>query len=94
MVLINAPWIFATIWNVYSNFVDPATRAKVHVFFLLLLVSIFSRNQIAICGTDYRDTLLEFIDANQLPEEYGGTCQGACGKTPCIPTHDPEAGRY
>ena len=47
----------------------------------------------ALCNS--QEKLLELIDADQLPVEYGGTCDGsACGKgagKPCLPVHDQEA---
>ena len=30
-------------------------------------------SKVVILGTDYRGTLLEYIDADQLPVEFGGT---------------------
>lgn len=54
---INAGMIFRGMWTVVQYFVDKRTRRKVQVW-----------------GTDgYQEALLELIDAEVLPEEYGGT---------------------
>lgn len=39
-----------------------------------------TKEKIMILGDDYEDVLLDLIDADQLPVEYGGTCscQGGC----------------
>lgn len=39
-----------------------------------------TRNKVKIMGGDYKDALLEVIDEENLPEEYGGksTCEGGC----------------
>lgn len=55
-----------------------------------------TRAKFIILGSDYQEKLLELIDADQLPAEYGGTCDGSqCGTavgkpagTPCIKLHD------
>jgi hypothetical protein len=51
-----------------------------------------TRAKFHILGSDYKEKLLELIDADQLPIEYGGTCDGSkCGKganKPCLPVHD------
>ena len=41
-------------------------------------------SQIEIFGTDFKPRLLELIDADQLPVEYGGTCtcEGGCVPKP------------
>ena len=41
-----------------------------------------TKSKIRILGSDYMSTLLELIDEDQLPPQYGGKCNGACGKTP------------
>jgi hypothetical protein len=43
-----------------------------------------TKEKITIFGSDYEDTLLELIDADQLPVEYGGLCSCPGG---CIPTY-------
>jgi len=42
-----------------------------------------TRQKIEIMGTDYKEKLLEFIDAENLPVMYGGTCNcpGGCVTT-------------
>lgn len=59
--VVNAPWVFPAIWNIAKNFIDPDTRTKIE--FLNGGVEDFSK------------ALLEHIDADQLPVEYGGTLQ-------------------
>ena len=60
-----------------------------------------TRAKFIILGSDYQEKLLELIDADQLPVEYGGTCDGSqCGTavgkpagTPCIKLHDQARGQ-
>lgn len=54
--IINAPWIFRSLWALVRPWLDPRTQAKFH-----------------ICGSDYAATLRQYIDADMLPVEYGGT---------------------
>jgi CRAL/TRIO domain len=44
-----------------------------------------TRDKIIILGTDYKDRLLQDIDAEQLPVQYGGTCT--------VPLHDSSTER-
>ncbi|TDL15807.1 hypothetical protein BD410DRAFT_796010 [Rickenella mellea] len=61
--IINAPWMFATVWSVIKAWLDPVTVAK-----------------ISIPQGDGRKELLEQIEAENLPSEFGGTCKcvGGC----------------
>uniref|UniRef100_A0A7S0WUC2 CRAL-TRIO domain-containing protein n=1 Tax=Pyramimonas obovata TaxID=1411642 RepID=A0A7S0WUC2_9CHLO len=63
--LVNAPWIFSTIWSAVSVFLDKRTRSKV---------------QVLSAGAKQKKALLEVIDADTLPEYLGGTCKckGGC----------------
>jgi hypothetical protein len=63
LFLINAPWIFSSVWAIIKLWLDPVTKTKIEVL-----------------GGNYKHRLLEFIDADSLPEEYGGTCKcsGSC----------------
>jgi CRAL/TRIO domain len=44
-----------------------------------------TRDKIIILGTDYKERLLQDIDAEQLPVQYGGTCT--------VPLHDSSTER-
>lgn len=55
--IINAPWLFSTIWSYLKSWLPPGTVEKID-----------------IQGSDYRDTLLTFIDADALPKVMGGSC--------------------
>ncbi|THH03040.1 hypothetical protein EW145_g6578 [Phellinidium pouzarii] len=57
LVVINAPYSFAAIWNAVRPWVAKETQDKVRIF-----------------GADYKPFLLEHIDAENLPESFGGTC--------------------
>lgn len=55
--MVGAPYFFRSIWDVMSHWFDPVTRSK-----LFLLSS-----------SESKSTLLSYIDASNLPVEYGGT---------------------
>ncbi|XP_060077261.1 SEC14-like protein 2 [Ylistrum balloti] len=65
--IINAPKIFPVIWKLVRPFVAEETRKKIKVF----------------GTTNYKDTLLEYIDADQLPAAYGGTLVDKSGDPRC-----------
>lgn len=58
MLIVNAPTFFAATWRLIKGWLDPRTSSKIEV--------ISSRS-----ATEKR--LLEFIDADKLPSDYGGT---------------------
>lgn len=63
MFLINTPSWFSLVWSVVQTFVDKNTKAKIHIY----------------SGDDYKAKLLEYIDADSLPAEYGGRCRCSAG---------------
>ncbi|TYZ68796.1 hypothetical protein PybrP1_005212 [[Pythium] brassicae (nom. inval.)] len=69
--IINPPSWFNFIWKLVSPLINPKTRERVHVL----------RGQ-----KDIQKALLEFVDPENLPVEYGGSCrcEGGCA------THSPE----
>lgn len=69
--IVNPPSWFNFIWKLVSPLINPKTRERVHVL----------RGQ-----KDIQKALLEFVDAENLPAEFGGTChcEGGCA------THSPE----
>lgn len=69
--IINPPAWFNLIWKIVSPLLNPKTRERIHVL----------RGQ-----KDISKALLEFIPAENLPVEYGGTCACAGGCS----THSPE----
>jgi hypothetical protein len=56
LLIINAPWIFCSIWKMIKPLLDPVTASKAMVL-----------------GSNFLPSLLESIDQNQIPEEFGGT---------------------
>ena len=58
MLIVNAPSYFAATWRVIKGWLDARTAAKIEV--------ISNRSTMV-------KRLLEFIDADQLPSDYGGT---------------------
>jgi len=68
LFVVNAPWVFNAIWAIVKGWIDPVTRSK-----------------ITVCKQEtMKDTLLQYIDAEMLPKEYGGTCS-ACPTSPdCV----------
>lgn len=71
--MINVPSSFTIIWAAVKPWLAPETVAKVvifgiiqypqHLFFLICLL-----------GGDYQSFLLEYVDSENLPVEFGGTC--------------------
>ncbi|KAL8042866.1 hypothetical protein ABFX02_09G080200 [Erythranthe guttata] len=59
LFVINAPYIFMTMWKIVCPFIDKNTRKKI----------VFVENK------RLRETLLEDIDESQLPDIYGGKLQ-------------------
>lgn len=62
LFLINAPSVLYYFWSMVSVVLDRKTQQKVRIF--------STREQ-------WEPALLEMIDANQLPHEYGGCCTRA-----------------
>ena len=60
------PVWFQVIWNVVKPWVDPVTLAKISIL----------RDPVAI-----QEALLQRIDADQLPTEYGGTSGLSLGQS-------------
>lgn len=60
MVLLNAPTFFAATWRLIKGWLDPRTQAKIEV------ISSKAAGE---------KRLLELVDADQLPSDYGGTAQ-------------------
>jgi len=67
MFIINVPSWFSLVWSVVQNFVHKNTRQKIFIY----------------SNDEYKRKLLEFIDADSLPEEYGGRCR--CTDDPAGP---------
>jgi hypothetical protein len=63
--IINAPWLFDTIWNFVKGFLDEVTVKKIFIF---------------KDGKDHMATLSQYVDADNLPMRLGGKCQcpGGC----------------
>jgi CRAL/TRIO domain len=58
MLIVNAPTFFSATWRLIRGWLDPRTANKIEV--------ISSK-------AAYEKRLLELIDADQLPSDYGGT---------------------
>lgn len=56
--IINAPWLFSTIWGYIKGWLPPATVGKID-----------------IQGADYKASLLQFVDPENLPKRLGGQCE-------------------
>lgn len=57
--VVNAPWVFPSIYGLVKHFIDPDTRTKIEV--------------LSGSPADYTARLQEFIAPDQLPKAYGGT---------------------
>lgn len=63
MFIINAPYLFSTVWSLIKPWLDEATVRKIHIL-----------------GKNYQPELLQYIPAENLPADLGGTCKcpGGC----------------
>jgi len=73
LFIINPPKIFPTIWNLVKHIIDPVTKSKI-----ILIKK----------GSDMSAVLLQHIDSDQLPPEYGGSCQSCATSPDCIPIYE------
>lgn len=64
--IINVGFTFNMMFSAVRPLLDPVTREKIHT----------------LRGGEIKDTLLRYIDADALPEEYGGTCSTPLGESP------------
>ena len=62
--IINAPWAFSTVWSIVKPWLDEVTVAKIDI----------------VSSGSVKEKLLSQIPAENLPVEFGGTCQcpGGC----------------
>ncbi|CAF1495312.1 unnamed protein product [Rotaria sp. Silwood1] len=73
MFLINPPMIFPILWDLAKYWLDPVTKTKIHVIKK---------------GPETSTALLQHIDSDQLPHEYGGTCHSCPTAPNCIPVYE------
>jgi hypothetical protein len=73
LFIINPPKIFPALWNLVKHFIDPVTKSKI----------IFIKK-----GPETSAVLLQHIGSDQLPHEYGGSCQSCSTSPDCIPVYD------
>jgi hypothetical protein len=66
VLIINAGWTFSNIWRMVSVFVNDVTKQKLFI----------------LSPSETKAKLLEFIDSDQLPVMYGGTCS-TCKDNDC-----------
>ncbi|OWZ69926.1 hypothetical protein AYX14_04708 [Cryptococcus neoformans] len=62
MFIINAPYLFSTVWSLIKPWLDEATVRKIHIL-----------------GKSYKAELQQYISAENLPVELGGTYPKAIG---------------
>jgi len=92
--VVNPPMLFSVVYKLMSPFVDARTLAKVPSFpppniNSLLGIKTILFNKVIVCTGSKEETtktLLEIIDPEDLPEEYGGTCKCEGG---CVPGGGP-----
>lgn len=73
MFIINPPMIFPILWNLTKSWLDPILKERIFVIKK---------------GPETTRTLLQHIDSDQLPQEYGGSCQTCATSPDCIPVYD------
>lgn len=70
MFIVNPPAVFPVLWNLVKHWLDPVTKSKV---------------QVIKKGPGTATALLQHIDADQLPQEYGGSCKTCPTSPDCLP---------
>ncbi|CAF1153064.1 unnamed protein product [Rotaria sordida] len=73
LFVVNPPAIFPALWDIVKHWVDPVTKAKIIVIKK---------------GSGTSTLLLQHIDSDQLPHEYGGSCNSCSAAPNCIPVYD------
>lgn len=70
--IVNAPWIFDTVWSVVKLWIDEVTVKKFQIF---------------KHGKDYKTALFAVADPANLPVRVGGecSCAGGCEYADCGP---------
>jgi hypothetical protein len=63
--IINAPWVFDTVWSIVKMWLDEVTVNKIKIF---------------KSGKDYAGALFQLVDPTSVPFTLGGTCkcEGGC----------------
>ena len=57
--IINVSWLFYAVWKIFKRFLPASTVAK---------VCLFKK------GADHMTELQKYIDINEIPTDYGGSC--------------------
>lgn len=78
MIIINAPSALAWAWSVIQGFLDAVTKSKIRI--------------IGCDQSEWLPVLLEFIDADQIPCQYGGTAADLAAED-AIQQMNPNFGR-
>ncbi|CAF0961639.1 unnamed protein product [Adineta ricciae] len=73
MIFINPPTVFPILWNLVKPWLDPVTKSKIVVIKK---------------GPEATNTLLQYIDVEHLPVEYGGNCQSCPTAPNCIQVYN------
>lgn len=58
MIIVNAPSVLSFAWNIIQGFLDPVTKSKIRIL---------SRRE------EWQPLLLQYIEKDQIPIQYGGT---------------------
>jgi hypothetical protein len=77
LAIINAPSTFTFIWTAIKPWLAPETVAKISilgVYMVYLFCIDWLTYNAPLEGSNYADVLLQHIDAENLPESFGGTC--------------------
>lgn len=60
MLIVNAPRFFSLTWKIIKGWLDPRTSGKIEIF---------------SSKVSMKERLLELVDVDQLPEDYGGMAE-------------------
>ncbi|KAF7727348.1 cytosolic factor, phosphatidylinositol/phosphatidylcholine transfer protein [Apophysomyces ossiformis] len=75
--IVNAPYLFTTVWNIARVFINEQVTAQ---------RTDMTLRKFHILGQDYQTVLLEYISAENLPKFLGGSCECKHISGGCVPS--------